>query len=80
MRTSERGVAFIAASANGTRSVVTWVPGRPAVEVVRYPLPRLTDADCPVPEPIEVGTPDGGVDGRPVGNGVGWYDGNGVGV
>lgn len=54
------GVAFIAASANGTRSVVTWVPGRPAVEVVRYPLPRLTDADCPVPEPIEVGTPDGG--------------------
>lgn len=52
------GVVFIAAEASGSRAVVAWTPGRPAVEVRRYELPQLTDADCPVPEPIEVGTPD----------------------
>ena len=54
-----RGLAFLAASASGSRAVVTWIPGRPAIEVRRYDLPRLRPDDCPVPEPIEIGTPDG---------------------
>lgn len=53
------GLAFLAAESTGTRAVVEWTPGRPAVEARRYELPRLTEDDCPVPEPIEVGTPDG---------------------
>ena len=54
-----KGVAFLAAEASGTRAVVVWTPGMPAIEVRRYELPVLIGADCPVPEPIEVGTPDG---------------------
>src|SRR5690606_29562597 len=33
--------------------------GDSAVEVCRYELPRLVDADRPTPEAYEVGTPDG---------------------
>ena len=54
-----RGVTFLAAEANGARVVVVWTPGRPAIEVRRYELPVLEQGDHPVPEPIEVGTPDG---------------------
>jgi dipeptidyl aminopeptidase/acylaminoacyl peptidase len=54
-----QGVTFLAGQANGTRAVVVWTPGSPAIEVRRFTLPNLSDDDCPVPEPIEVGTPDG---------------------
>ncbi len=54
-----RGVTFLAAEANGARVVVVWTPGRPAIEVRRYELSALEEGDWPVPEPIEVGTPDG---------------------
>ena len=53
------GVAFLAAETTGDRSIVSWAPGYAAVEVARYELPGLRPADRPVPEPIEVYTPDG---------------------
>lgn len=52
------GLAFIAAETGGARAVVVWRPEHGATELRRYDIPRLREGDRPVPEPIEVETPD----------------------
>lgn len=54
----EDGVVFLGAQTSGRRAVVTWTPAEGAVELATYQLP-MSDADCALPEPIEVSTPDG---------------------
>jgi dipeptidyl aminopeptidase/acylaminoacyl peptidase len=55
------GIAFLAAEATGRRVVATWSPTAGVTEIRTYDIEALGPRDRPVPEPIEVPTPDGQV-------------------